>query len=562
MLIYYIIMAILTTANLIVYVTLQHKRTNTNMTVVFYICFVSNLGYLALATASNVEVALLANKVCYLGGCFLIPHVLFATLQLCNYTIPKKLRFFLYFINVLLYATVLTTGYLPIYYKTTSLAYSNGVTYIDKEYGIVYIVFYITLFCYILSVFGFIIYIQIKRRNIPFRHMLLFSVSACSGIIAFLLGKFLPKGFETMPIMYVICEWIFLSIRDRTNMYDIESSISNSLTQQQTYGYITLDLNRKYLGSNQVGLRFFPELQNIKIDHPIHNSDIPVVSQLAVWLDELTNNELTKSFCRDDKYYNFILKSLYHNETPCGYLIEIIDNTDHEKYVQLLNTYNAQLTKSVDEKTAHIRAMHDKLLFTMGNMIENRDNNTGGHIYRTSHVVKLLVDAIQEGNEFNLPASFYNAVVKFAPLHDLGKIGIDDRILGKPGKLTPEEFEIIKTHAEKGAHIVNDILSDVEEPHITLIACNIARYHHEKWNGNGYPCQLAGEAIPFEARIMAVADVYDALVSKRCYKEKLSYQEAYNIIKDSMGSHFDPCLLPYFDKCREQLEQYYDTQEA
>jgi Response regulator containing a CheY-like receiver domain and an HD-GYP domain len=144
-------------------------------------------------------------------------------------------------------------------------------------------------------------------------------------------------------------------------------------------------------------------------------------------------------------------------------------------------------------------------------------------------------------------------------MHDLGKIAVDDIILRKPGKFTNDEYQIMKTHAEKGAAIVENLLRDIEDPELVTIAKNIANYHHELWNGDGYPEHLKGTQIPLEARIMAIADVYDALVSQRCYKEKFSYNEAYDTIINSMGTQFDPSLKPYFVNCREELEAYYDS---
>ena len=146
-------------------------------------------------------------------------------------------------------------------------------------------------------------------------------------------------------------------------------------------------------------------------------------------------------------------------------------------------------------------------------------------------------------------------------MHDLGKIAVDDRILRKPGRFTEEEFEEMKKHSEKGAEIVGQILEGVEDDEFVRIAKNVAHYHHEKWNGEGYPTKISGIEIPPEARIMALADVFDALVSKRCYKEKMDYDNAFRIIEESLGSHFDPELGKMFLHCRAKLEAYYDAVE-
>ena len=142
-------------------------------------------------------------------------------------------------------------------------------------------------------------------------------------------------------------------------------------------------------------------------------------------------------------------------------------------------------------------------------------------------------------------------------MHDLGKIAVDDQILRKPGRFTPEEFEIMKTHAAEGARIVSKILEGTDDEEFAKTAINVAHYHHERWDGSGYPEGLKGEDIPLEARIMAVADVYDALVSKRVYKEKMSFEDADKIIMDGMGKHFDPRLEEFYVRARPKLEEYY-----
>jgi len=171
--------------------------------------------------------------------------------------------------------------------------------------------------------------------------------------------------------------------------------------------------------------------------------------------------------------------------------------------------------------------------------------------------VSILVAKMQKDPELNYSKEFYDDMIAAAPMHDIGKIAIDDKVLCKPGKFTDEEFTEMKTHAEKGAIIIKNLLSNFQSELFVEIAKNMAGGHHERWDGSGYPYGLKGEAIPLEARVMAVADVYDALVSKRCYKDAFSFEDAYDIIDKSMGKHFDPSLKKYFDQSREELEAYY-----
>ena len=242
-----------------------------------------------------------------------------------------------------------------------------------------------------------------------------------------------------------------------------------------------------------------------------------------------------------------------------GYLVELFDDTKQQRYMNLLANYNTRLEKEVTQKLEDIKSMQDKIILGLSDIVESRDNNTGGHVKRTSEGVRIFMDKLaEESREFHFTKKYCENVIKAAPMHDLGKIAVDDQILRKPGRYTDSEFNKMKVHAGKGAEIVSKALSGIEDEEFLEIAQNIAHYHHEKWDGGGYPEGLAGRNIPLEARIMALADVFDALVSERCYKKKLSYDEAFEIIEESLGTHFDPELGRVFIKCRPELEAYYD----
>jgi HD-GYP domain-containing protein (c-di-GMP phosphodiesterase class II) len=224
---------------------------------------------------------------------------------------------------------------------------------------------------------------------------------------------------------------------------------------------------------------------------------------------------------------------------------------------RIISDYNEALNAEVREKTDSIRDMQRKIVFSMANMIENRDDNTGGHVKRTSDVVRILVDEIIRQGEIPMSDEKARDIVRAAPTHDLGKITIDESILNKPGRFTDEEYEIMKTHAAKSGEMVLIVLEGVEEERFVQVAFNVARHHHERWDGRGYPDHLVGTMIPLEARIMAVADVYDALVSKRVYKEAMDFERARTIMVEGMGTQFAPNMKAVFLGCLDQLEQYY-----
>lgn len=194
-------------------------------------------------------------------------------------------------------------------------------------------------------------------------------------------------------------------------------------------------------------------------------------------------------------------------------------------------------------------------------MVESRDNSTGGHINRTSAVVKILAKKLMNSQEVVLERDFLDTVIKVAPMHDLGKVAIDDVVLRKPGKFTEEEYAKMKSHSAEGARVIQKVLAEVDDEDMTRAAVNVAHFHHERWDGRGYPEGLKEEQIPVEARIMALADVFDALVSKRCYKEAFGFDRAFSIIEEGLGTQFDPVLGKLFLECRPELERLYIEME-
>jgi putative two-component system response regulator len=214
-----------------------------------------------------------------------------------------------------------------------------------------------------------------------------------------------------------------------------------------------------------------------------------------------------------------------------------------------LRDKNDYLEQEVQRRTRELSAIQDVTIHAMASLAETRDNETGNHIRRTQHYVKVLAEHLREHPRFRafLDPETIKLLFKSAPLHDIGKIGIPDRILLKPGRFEPEEFEIMKTHTTLGrdaiAHAEQQLGMDVD---FLRLAKEIAYSHQEKWDGSGYPEGLAGDAIPISARLMAVADVYDALISRRVYKEGMPHEKAVQIIAEGRGSHFDPDVCDAF----------------
>lgn len=221
--------------------------------------------------------------------------------------------------------------------------------------------------------------------------------------------------------------------------------------------------------------------------------------------------------------------------------------------------YAKNLEKDVAAKTKHIKEMQNSIIYSFAEIIESRDNTTGYHIKRSKEYVKLIVNLLKEEEIYQdiLTKEYIDAVCMGAPLHDIGKIAISDSILLKGDKLTEAEFEIMKLHTIKGQDLISNSLINFEDELSFLVTKQMITYHHEQWDGNGYPFKIKGEKIPLCARIMAIADIFDSLVSKRPYKEPFELEEAINIIKDYGGNHLDPIIVNVFVKNSNKIKDLY-----
>lgn len=223
---------------------------------------------------------------------------------------------------------------------------------------------------------------------------------------------------------------------------------------------------------------------------------------------------------------------------------------------QYLNVINLEMEEN-EEKTATIERMQQNTIISFANLVEERDENTGGHIHRTASYVKLIAEQMMKDGDYpeTLDKGFVDRIVMSAPLHDIGKIKIPDAILNKPGRLSDEEYAIMKTHSAEGAKILEKILEGINEDNYLYYAINMAHWHHERWNGKGYPDGLSGTQIPLCARIMAIADVFDALVSARSYKEPFTFEQACGIIDSESGQQFDPLVVRAFDEVKGDMRK-------
>lgn len=221
-----------------------------------------------------------------------------------------------------------------------------------------------------------------------------------------------------------------------------------------------------------------------------------------------------------------------------------------------LSEYRTQLEEKIYEKTQMIENLQDVMMLSLAELVECRDENTGGHVKRTAEYVKILANELVEAGVYSdiLTPEYVKDIIKSAPLHDIGKIGINDATLLKMGSLDEDEFEYMKKHVELGAISLQKMINETDKESFLYTARDMAYYHHEKWDGTGYPSGLKGEEIPISARIMAIADVYDALTTKRPYKEPFSHEDTVNIIIEGREKGFDPNIIDVFKEISYKFE--------
>lgn len=538
---------------------LRNKKTD-NLYVIFCLLVIINsLGRYLLSISDNLGMALTANKLIYVGGCYCPLFIVLALRQLCGIRISKVITGGMTLFSTVMMGFVLTIGHSSIYYKDVQLAEGDGYHYLIKTYGLAHSAYMAMVLLYGLLIVYYLIYAIRRRSHISVHTVSVISVMGMGVVIAYLLERLLKSKVSYVSLGYLAAAVCLVYLLERINIYDLTANIAVSVERLGEYGYIEFDRKYRYVNANSYAKELFPAIEEEwRIDAPVPVSDSYLYREVVLWLKE-SSYDGSKMISVNGRYIQMSVRDIMRGRgRKAGYLVELIDRTSEQNYLNAIENYNSNLQKEVERKTADIVHIKDMMVLGMATMVESRDNSTGGHIKRTSRVVEIFSDRLSGClDEFGISEEFLQMVIKAAPMHDLGKIAVPDSVLQKQGKFTDEEYEIMKRHSAEGARIVNDILKGVESEEFVRVAVNVAHYHHEKWNGQGYPTGIKGEEIPIEARIMALADVFDALVSKRCYKDAYSFDTAFGIIEESLGTQFDPKLGRVFLTCRKELEQFY-----
>lgn len=527
---------------------------------ILIITLLVNLGFFIKSMTTSVGEAILLNDIIYLNGTILPALFIVSMLKSFNINAPKWAKFLLFAAAIAHLVLVWVGCTNDMYYANPRIEFTPNGTVLHFEKGpwMVYHFVYIGIACLIalwLCIYGLLHSEKISRWVLAC-YVTIFFVAA----IAYGIEVALKVDNEFMPAIYMLGTWVVVYSYGYTRMHNVDGIVSTMYDGLTDRGYVAFDKKGRFLNANKKALSILPELNKIRVDRHLVPEDGKIYNLFTEGMKSISNgtskpellkvNDITYKY--DVSYFNIEV-----GKKQDGFLFEFVDDTERQKHMEFMEHYNDILQKRVREKSQHITEIQQKIVLGLSEIIENRDSNTGGHVRRTSDIVKILVKTVKDIGKITLDSEFIDDVIRAAPMHDLGKIAVDNSILCKPSRLTDEEYAVMKTHATKSAEIVHSILEGVEEEHFVKLSSNLAKHHHERWDGKGYPEGLSGEKIPLEARIMALADVYDALVSKRCYKEPMSFEDARKIILENMGTQFDPNLREIFEKSCNQLENYY-----
>ena len=393
-------------------------------------------------------------------------------------------------------------------------------------------------------------------------------------------GKIVPLRAEAPPIRRILTIDDNEAIHDdyrkvlssrcaNSELEEMEARLFGSTKKQQAddfryeidsafQGEQGVDLIREALEEDRpycaafIDIRMPPGIDGIETANRIwHLSpDLPIV--LCTAYSDHTWDEISKALPRTDQL--LILKKPFD---PVELRQMAASQTSRFFLNGLANQKRCELEQLVEQRTKQIDTTRDIVFFTLARLAESRDPETGEHLNRIESYVRFLLTQLNKQGRYqdHFSQAEIDGICRSSVLHDIGKVGIPDNVLLKPGRLTADEFEIMKTHAAIGAAALEDTMKQSGHSGFLKYATQIAKYHHERFDGTGYPCGLLGENIPLAARVVAVADVFDALTSERVYKKAMDPMAAKMLITSESGSHFDPEIVHAFNACWDQFNE-------
>jgi HD-GYP domain-containing protein (c-di-GMP phosphodiesterase class II) len=525
-------------------------------------------GQLMIAGAKTLDMALFANEIFYFGGAFLPAFMFLAVARLGKIELPRFVELILLAYSFMIMMFVLSIGKSDIYYSEVYLVrHEEGYATLGKEYGPAHVLYTIMLMGYVVGFIFLFIRVYRNKNVVSKRVVSLSSYLAIIVIFLYLLDRLVHFPISLTSVAYLIASLLCIKIMSDAEMHDLNGCILEAMNGKETSGVVVFDQKENFINANEKAKEIYPQIKKLRVGKKVPDSAGDFYRHVAQRIWELRygiyNPENSEVVTVGDRKYEIYLNdiALRNGNAPVGTFIEIEDVTVRENIAEMEAQYGKELEEDVKKKENEIRDMQNRLVLGLATVVESRDSSTGEHIVRTQNGVKILTERLKTAECIKLSPEYLDAVTLATPMHDLGKIAIDDRILKEKNKTREQEELIIRLHTEEGAKTVRKVLAGIsgmeKGSKFTDIAVNIANFHHERWNGSGAPFGLKGKEIPTEARIVAYIDSLDYYLGGEDGREILPFDKAFDEIVNGIGILFDPEIGVEFVKCRNELKEMY-----
>lgn len=542
----------------ILYVARQRSsRMQTLLLLVMFFTLINIVGYTLEMRSTTKELAMQSLKFTYIGKPFILFSLYLFVMEYCGVTVPKILRNIFFTICLVISSLVFTSEYQTLFYSSVEFTQDGLFPHVILGHGILYNIYTVFLCYYFISMI--IVCIKkykktdsslVKKQLMLLLILIIFSAGC---LIAYLAG--LTNCYDATAMAYIVAVFFFERLMRKYGLFDTLTLAKDEAIDHMKNGLIVTDVYGNKVYSNteadkilQCVKTFGHKDKTLDYLNELASEGKPLfISQkLAPELEDISGNE--------NYVYELSLRDILHGNMNYGQMLIITENTDHYYYTE-------RLQNEVTKKTKEVVLIQRDIIGSFAAIIEARDGITGLHIKNTGNLVKVLVNIMAEDSRYSdiITPDYAQMVADAAHLHDIGKVAIPDSILQKKGKLTDEEFAVMKTHPQEGAKILDNTIKGLESDAYYQIAHDMALYHHERFDGKGYPTEISGSDIPLAARIMAVADVYEALRSKRHYKEGFPKDKSMAIIRENIGTQFDPDIAALFLDHIDEMEAVLDT---
>ena len=540
----------------IFYISRQHgSRLQLSLILLLYSSLINLVGYTMEMQAPNKEVAMQATKFAYFGKSFVVFFMYLFIMEYCNIIVPKFQRILFFSICIIICGLVTTNKYHHLYYSSVTFTQEGLFPHMILKHGVLYNLYTAFIVCYFFMIIFLCIHKFCQTRSSIIRKqvLMMFAMVLLSMVSLVLFLLQLTNGYDTTALAYLAAAFIFERLMRKYRLFDTLMLAKEEVVDHMSSGLVVMDIYGDMLYSNKEADQILLYLAQQGEDYLEKLIDQAKESQY-LFIPRCIHEGEEEHQSDEDCVYELTLREITRGDAKYGKTLTMTEITDRYYYTE-------RLQHDLKHKTREVVKIQRDIIGSFAAMIEARDGITGLHIKNTGNLVRVLVNVMAEDDRYKdiITPEYADMVAAAARLHDIGKIAIPDRILQKEGKLTDEEFAIMKTHPQEGARILKSTLKDLENDTYCEIAYDMALYHHEKYNGTGYPEGIKGEEIPLAARIMAVADVYDALRSKRHYKEGFSREKSIAIMEESKGSHFDPYIDELFLEHIDEMENVLDT---